>query len=52
MNNTNHIKRQKTAKFVWRSLKISMLTIKNIEMLEIIAIIQVNIEVLQVAYVT
>ena len=43
--------RQKSVTFVDESFKINMLTIKNTIKLEIIVIIQVNTEVLHIAYV-
>ena len=42
---------QKTDTFDKKILKINMLKIKNIVKLEMIAIIQVNVEVLYIAYV-
>ena len=45
------MKMQKFVMFVKKSLKINMLKIKNTAKLGIIVIIQVNIEVLHIAYV-
>ena len=45
------MKLQKTDSFDKKILKISILKIKNIVKLEMIAIIQVNVEVLHIAYV-
>ena len=46
------MKIQKSTIFVKKILKINMLKIKNIKKSEIIVIIQVNIEMLHVSYVT
>ena len=46
------MKIQKSTIFVKKILKINMLKIKNIKKSEIIVIIQVNIEILHVSYVT
>ena len=45
------MKMQKYFVFIGKGLKINMLKIKKIVKLEIIAIIQVNIEVLHIPYV-
>ena len=46
------MKIQKSTIFVKKILKMNMLKIKNIKKSEIIVIIQVNIEMLHVSYVT
>ena len=46
------MKIQKSVMFVKKNLKINMLKIKNIVKLETIVIIQENIELLHIAYVT
>ena len=51
MNRRNHTKNRKSATFAEKALKINNLKIKNIVKLEIIAIIQVNTDVLQITYV-
>ena len=50
MHSKNHMNMLKFAISVEESFKINMLNIKNIAKLEIIAIKQVNVEVLQIAY--
>ena len=50
MNSRNHIKFQESATFRKKSKKINMLRIKKITNLGNIAIIEVNIEVLYIAY--
>ena len=45
------MKMQKCAIFVKKKLKINMRKIKNIVKLETVVIVQVNIEVLHIAYV-
>ena len=50
VNSRNHMKIQKSFKFVKKKLKINIRKIKNIIKLEIIIIIQGNIEVLCIAY--
>ena len=44
------MKTQKSVIFVKKNLKINIRKIKNIVKLEIIAIIQVNVDVLRIAY--
>ena len=44
------MRRQKSVTFLGESFKTNMLTIKNMIKLEIIVIIQVNMEVLHIAY--
>ena len=51
MNSRNHIKMQKFVIFVKKNLKTNMLKLKNIVYLGTFAIIQGNIEVLNIAYV-
>ena len=51
MSSRNHMKIFKSAIFIKKSLKIDTLKIKNIVKLGSIVIIQVNIEVLHMAYV-
>ena len=51
MNSKNHLKRKKPLLFVGENLKIDMLTIKNAVKLVIFAMIQLNIEVMHIAYV-
>ena len=51
MNSKNHIKRQKFVVFINKNFKINMLKIKNIVKPGAIVMIQVNIEVLDIAYV-
>ena len=51
MNSRNHMKLQKSAIFVKKSLKINVLKIKNIAKLGTIVIIKVNLELLHIAYV-
>ena len=44
------MRRQKSVTFLDESFKTNMLTIKNMIKIEIIVIIQVNMEVLHIAY--
>ena len=50
-SNRNHMKMQKSIIFVKKDLKIKMLKIKNNVKLGTIVIMQVNIDVLHIAYV-
>ena len=51
MNTKNHIKNEKKVYICKKNLKVNMLKMKNIVKLETLVIIQVNIEVLHIAYV-
>ena len=51
-NSRNHMKMKKIVIFVKKNLKINMLKIKIIAKFVVIAIIQVKIEVLHIAYMT
>ena len=52
MNNRTHINTRKSAIFAKKNLKINMLQIKNIIKLRTTVIIQENVEVLHIVYVS
>ena len=52
MNSRNHLKTQKFVIFIRENFQINMLKMKNIAKLEIVVIIQENIEVFHIAYVS